>query len=86
MLHAEMGAVLAAVSSGDKEITDLGLVSTNAKYAEAPCAPCACCLQFLSEISEKLGTDITLHTYALNTKASRTTPLKEYLPIIWSNT
>lgn len=86
MLHAEMGAVLAALSNNDTEITDLGLVSSNAKYAEMPCAPCACCLQFLSEVSDRLGLAITLHTYALKSDAERSTTLKEYLPIIWSNT
>ncbi len=86
MLHAEMGAVLAALSAGDTQITDLALVSTNAKYAQNPCAPCACCLQFLSEVSERLGLAITLHTHALKNTAMRSTTLEEYLPIIWSNT
>ncbi len=86
MLHAEMGAVLAALSAGDTQITDLALVSTNAKYAQNPCAPCACCLQFLSEVSERLGLAVTLHTHALKNSAMRSTTLEEYLPIIWSNT
>lgn len=83
-IHAEMGAVLAALMDGDHAITDLGIVST--RHNQEPCQACGCCRQFLVEMSEKFGLEITVHNYSLDSELQTTQPLTEYLPSTWDNT
>ncbi|MBI4043253.1 MAG: hypothetical protein HY393_00410 [Candidatus Diapherotrites archaeon] len=80
-VHAEMSATLSAVMDGHQDISWVGIVST--KFKDVPVRPCGCCLQFLSEIQQKTGKEISIAAFASDTNAYEVSTLQEYLPLTW---
>jgi cytidine deaminase len=82
-IHAEMSAFIIALSCGDTEITDIGIVSQ--KHKQTPCNACGVCRQFYSEIIERTHQDITFHTFSLLNDTVQTFSMNEYLPGVWKS-
>lgn len=81
-IHAEMGAVITALMSGNPTISELGVVST--KHTEKPCNMCGICAQFIGEVSERYDLDIQIRNFASASDASELHTIDEYLPHSWS--
>lgn len=77
-VHAEMGAVLAAVMNGDKEIKYIGIISS--KFKESCCAVCGGCRQFLVEHSSRTSTPLTVYSFAKEKDEFKVYNLQDYLP------
>ncbi|MBI1974579.1 MAG: hypothetical protein HYS51_01900 [Candidatus Zambryskibacteria bacterium] len=82
-LHSEMTAILSALMDNERDIIDIGVVST--KYPDSPCNMCGICRQFISEISSKLNISPNLYCFASETSEFKKWSIAEYLPDSWSS-
>lgn len=81
-IHAEVGAVIAALLAGEQDLTDLAVVSE--KQAKHVCTTCGMCLQFLTEVSDRYDLQLNIENHASQSDSVERHLLSECLPYTWS--
>lgn len=81
-VHAEVAAVIASLMQGYKKIVRLAV--TSSKHEHEPCYMCGSCIQFMTEISKKLGLDIAIESHASISDTSEVDSLTDLMPKVWS--
>jgi len=81
-IHAEIGAVMAAIIAGDTNIKQIAVVSE--KFTSEPTHMCGACRQFIAELGQFYGFSPQIKVFSLDGKKHKEYNLEEYLPNLWS--
>lgn len=83
MVHAEMGAILAALMAKEEKLTHLAVVSD--KFETEPCQTCGPCRQFITELSKRYGWKLQVYCFAKKQPVYNTYSMETLLPNSWSS-
>lgn len=83
MVHAEMGAILAALMAKEEKLTHLAVVSD--KFEAEPCQTCGPCRQFITELSKRYGWKLQVYCFAKKQPVYNTYSMETLLPNSWSS-
>jgi len=83
MVHAEMGAILAALMAKEEKLTHLAVVSD--KFEAEPCQTCGPCRQFITELSKRYGWKLQVYCFAKKQPVYNTYSIETLLPNSWSS-
>ncbi len=83
MVHAEMGAILAALMAKEEKLTHLAVVSD--KFETEPCQTCGPCRQFITELSKRYGWKLKVYCFAKKEPVYNTYSMETLLPNSWSS-
>lgn len=81
-IHAEMGAIISALTQRDEPITHIGLVSD--KFPNRPPDMCGACRQFLADAAAGSRLSPRIVNFARDTDDYHSEDLSSYLPSAWS--
>ncbi len=83
MVHAEMGAILAALMAKEEKLTHLAVVSD--KFETEPCQTCGPCRQFITELSKRYDWKLKVYCFAKKEPVYNTYSMETLLPNSWSS-